>query len=148
MIFANINQNLPYLPENVKECLEFAKKNDLLSFEPGSHEIDGKRLFVNIAEYETTERENRPWEAHKDYLDLHLMLRGSEILDLGFIENMEQKEYVPEEDFLPLDGDRSCSVILSEGDFLVCYPDDAHLTAVKNGEIQKIKKAIFKIQIK
>ena len=44
MIFANINQNLPYLPENVKECLEFAKKNDLLSFEPGSHEIDGKRL--------------------------------------------------------------------------------------------------------
>lgn len=52
MIFANINQNLPYLPEDVKECLEFAKKNDLLSFEPGSHEIDGKRLFVNIAEYE------------------------------------------------------------------------------------------------
>ena len=61
---------------------------------------------------------------------------------------MEQKEYVPEEDFLPLDGDRSCSVILSEGDFLVCYPDDAHLTAVKNGESQKIKKAIFKIQVK
>ena len=50
MIFGNINNlsEFPFLEEQVKECFEYAKTHDLASYEKGSHEIDGDRLFVNI----------------------------------------------------------------------------------------------------
>ena len=96
MIFGNITQEKTYafLPEDLKECFAYAKEHDLVSYEKGSHPIDGERLFVNVVEYETTRPENRFWEAHRNYLDVHLMLDGQEQIDLNFIENMEQKEYV------------------------------------------------------
>ena len=60
MIFGNINQleEFPYLEEAVKECFEYAKNNDILSYEKGCHEIDGDRLFVNVVEYTTTTTTN------------------------------------------------------------------------------------------
>ena len=91
MIFGNNTQEKTYafLPEDLKECFAYAKEHDLASYEKGSHPIDGERLFVNVVEYETTRPENRFWEAHRNYLDVHLMLDGQEQIDLNFIENME-----------------------------------------------------------
>lgn len=149
MIYGNIKHlsDYPFFESAVKECFEYAEKNDLLSYEKGSHPIDGERLYVNIAEYETTTPENRFWEAHRQYLDLHLMLKGEERVDLAFIENMEQKDYVEKDDFLPLEGTPVATVNLYENDFLICYPHDGHMTALAvNGPV-KLKKAIFKIRI-
>ncbi len=149
MIFGNI-QNLnefAFLEEAVQECFAYAKAHDLLSYEKGSHEIDGERLFVNIVEYTTTTPENRFWEAHKNYLDVHVMLCGEEQIDLNFIQNMEVKEFVEKDDFLPMDGEKKASVVLRKGDFLICYPADGHRTAVAVAEPVTIKKAIFKVRI-
>lgn len=150
MVFGNIRDlnDYGYLEEEVLKCFAYAKEHDLMEFEKGSHKIDGDNLFVNIVEYETTVPENRFWEAHRQYLDLHLMLKGSEQIDVNFIDNMEQKEFVPKDDFLPLEGDPNSHVVLSEGDFLLCYPKDGHRTAVQVKESVMIKKAIFKIKIK
>ena len=91
MIFGNINnlEEFPFLEEQVKECFEYAKEHNLASFEKGSHEIDGERLFVNIVEYTTTAAKERFWEAHRKYLDVHVMLHGTEQIDLNFIQNMD-----------------------------------------------------------
>ena len=149
MIYGNIGQMCDYgfLEERIKECFAYAKKHDLAGFEKGSHVIDGEDLFVNIVEYTTTDAESRFWEAHRQYLDVHVMLRGTEQIDIGFIENMEQKEYVEKDDFLPLEGGKSGSVILRDGDFLICYPADGHRTAVAVDGPETIKKAIFKVRI-
>ena len=149
MIFGNIKNlhEYDYLPAGIKKCFEYVASNDLLGFEKGSYKIDGDNLFVNIVEYETTDVENRFWEAHRNYLDLHLMLDGKEQIDVNFIENMEEKEFIEKDDFLPLEGEKNGHVILEKGDFLICYPNDAHRTAVKIEDSQKIKKAIFKIII-
>ena len=149
MIFGNINnlEEFPFLEEQVKECFEYAKEHNLASFEKGSHEIDGERLFVNIGEYTTTAAKERFWEAHRKYLDVHVMLHGTEQIDLNFIQNMDVKEFVEKDDFLPMDGEKNSSVVLRDGDFLICYPSDGHRTAVAVEEPEKIKKAIFKVRI-
>ena len=133
MIFGNINNlsEFPFLEEQVKECFEYAKTHDLASYEKGSHEIDGDRLFVNIVEYTTTTPEERFWEAHKNYLDVHVMIHGN----------------VEKDDFLPMDGEKNSSVVLTDGDFLICYPSDGHRTAVQVQKPEAIKKAIFKVKI-
>lgn len=150
MVFGNIRDRkaFSWLEETIGRCFDYAAANDLLSFEKGSHPIDGDELFVNIVEYETTTPENRFWEAHRQYLDLHFMLRGPEQIDVNFIDNMEQKAFVEKDDFLPLEGDPNSHVVLNEGDFLLCYPADAHRTAVQVGAPAAIKKAIFKIRIR
>ena len=149
MIFGNIKNlhEYDYLPVDIKKCFEYAASNNLLDFEKGSYKIDGNNLFVNIVEYETIDVENRFWEAHKNYLDLHLMLDGKEQIDVNFIGNMEEKEFVEKDDFLPLEGDKNGHVILEKDDFLICYPNDAHRTAVKVNNPKKIKKVLFKIII-
>lgn len=149
MIFGNMAQLSEYgfLDRQIKKCFDYARENDLTQYEKGSYEIEGDRLFVNIVEYETTTAEKRFWEAHKNYLDVHLMLNGQEQIDLNFIENMEQKPFVEQDDFLPLEGGKNGAVILRNGDFLVCYPHDGHRTAVLVDGPEKIKKAIFKVRI-
>lgn len=149
MIFGNIRNlnEYSYLDSQIKACFQYAKEHDLMAYEKGTHEIDGKVLFVNIVEYTTTTPEERFWEAHREYLDIHVMLDGPERIDLNFIENMDQKEFQPESDFLPLEGEPNSHVVLHSGDFLICYPHDAHRTAVKIDEPKAIKKAIFKVKL-
>ena len=150
MIFGNINHEKTYsnLDKDIIRCFEYAKSNNLLDYGKGSYEIDGKDIFVNIVEYETCKKEDRFWEAHKKYIDIHLMLDGCERIDLNFIENLDQKEYEEEGDFLPLEGKNNSYVDLEKGDFLVCFPEDAHMTAIEIDKPKKIKKAIFKVIIR
>lgn len=149
MIFGSLNKlnEYSFLEKEVLKCFEYAASHDLSAFEKGSHKIDGERLFVNIVEYTTQAPGERFWEAHRDYLDVHLMLSGTEQIDLNFIQNMEQKDFVEKDDFLPLEGEKNCSVILTEGDFLICYPADGHRTAVAVNGPEKIRKAIFKVAV-
>lgn len=149
MIFGNIEnlKEYPFLDQAIKECFEYAKNNNLISYDKGSYEIEGDKLFVNIAEYETTNPDNRFWEAHKKYLDLHMVLSGSEQIDLNFIDNMNLENYVKKDDFLPMQGEKNSSLILREKDFLICYPSDCHKTGIEVKNSEKIKKAIFKIKI-
>ena len=135
MIFGNI-QNLKeyfFLEDGVLECFNYMKEHALNEYKKGVYEIDGKRLFVNIVEYET--------------VDIYLMLEGTEQIDMNFIHNMDVKPYAAEDDFLPMEGGKNGSVVLKEGDFLICYPSDAHRTAVAAGVPRKIRKAIFKVRI-
>ena len=46
-----------------------------------------------------------------------------------------------------MEGEKNSSVVLNNGDFLICYPADAHRTAVSIDQPKAIKKAIFKIKI-
>ncbi|MEY8339523.1 YhcH/YjgK/YiaL family protein [Lachnospiraceae bacterium 62-35] len=149
MIFGNIYnlREYSFLEKQIRKCFAYAESHSLKEYEKGTYEIDGRQVFVNIAEYMTTSLENRFWEAHRKYLDVHLMLSGREQIDLNFIENMGQGEFVEKDDFLPLEGEKNSTVVLKEGDFLICFPSDGHRTGVAAEEPEMIKKAIFKIQI-
>ena len=147
MIYATLNTIQEYcLDENLNMCIEYAKEHDLLNYELGTYDIN-ENIFVNIISYETKKREERFFEAHRKYLDIHLILEGQEIIDVNDIDNMVQKEYQEDQDFLPIFGDSKCAILMKENDVLVCYPHDGHQTAVKVEESMIIKKAIFKVKI-
>ncbi|MFO3715584.1 YhcH/YjgK/YiaL family protein [Anaerococcus cruorum] len=149
MIFGNITnlEEYAYLEDKIKACFDYYEENDMENMEAGIHKIDGDEFFVNIVEYDTTTPENRFWEAHKEYLDLHLMLLGEERIDLNFLKDMDLGDYDKEKDFQAAEGERNSSVDLKIGDFLVCYPNDVHMTALQIDDPVYTKKAIFKIKI-
>ncbi|EHA1006338.1 YhcH/YjgK/YiaL family protein [Clostridium perfringens] len=148
MIFGNlINlESYDYLPKLVKEALLHAKNNNVIEFEPGTHEIKGEELFFNRVNYTTKNKEDRFWEGHKKYIDVHVVFSGRERIDLNFKENLEFKEFIEKDDFLSFDGKENSTVVLEEGDFLICYPEDIHMTCLKaDNEPSDVKKAIYKV---
>ncbi len=149
MIFGNIEQlsDFEFLDEKIKTCLTYVKEHELLTMEPGRYELDGNRLYMNLEEFTTISAEGRDYEAHKRYLDIFYIVDGTERVDLNFIENMEQIGYDEEKDRMSLKGERAGSIVLQTGDFLICYPHDAHQPAIFVKEAQKIKKAVFKVMI-
>ncbi len=150
MIYSNIKcttSNNISLNQDIKKCLDYLKLNEVANYEKGTYNIDGDDFFVNVIEYETCKPEERFWEAHIDYIDVHVVFKGKEIIATNFIQNLEQGEYQKEGDFLPLEGTYKSNILLEEDDFLVCYPEDGHMTAIAVEEKEFVKKAVFKVKI-
>lgn len=149
MIFGNINHldEYSFLNENIIRGLHYAAANDMLSLEKGRHDICGDELYFNIAQYTTAPAEEKIYETHKAYIDVHFMIKGTERIDIAFVSNMEQGEYQPEDDYLPVSGTAVAGAIMKEGDFLVCYPEDGHCPGIQIDGPLAIKKAIFKVAV-
>ncbi len=150
MIYGSIHQQNHYnfLSDNIKKCFAYINEHSLESYEKGSYVIDDDNLFFNLVEYQTKDSETDGfWEAHKRYIDLHYIISGREKINLGFIDRMEQGTFVEADDFLPLNGKASASVFMEPGDFLICYPEDAHMTALSKEQSSSVKKVIFKIRL-
>ncbi|KEI07516.1 YhcH/YjgK/YiaL family protein [Clostridium botulinum] len=149
MIYGNLTnrESFKYLPEAILKVFDYALKNDIENFKPGNYEIDSDKIFVNVVQYDTKDIKDRFWEAHKKYLDIHVVFKGNERININFIDNLKKLEYVDKDDFLPLEGEFKSSLVLNKNDFLICYPEDAHMTALKVNESENVKKAIFKISL-
>lgn len=148
MIFGNLEnlESYSYLPSLVKEALMHAKNNDIEKFDLGIHEIKGKDLFFNRVDYKTKDEDDRFWEGHKSYIDVHVVFSGREGINLNFSKNLDFIEFIEKDDFLSFSGEKNSTVILEEGDFLICYPEDIHMTCLKVcGESSYVKKAIYKV---
>lgn len=124
---------------------KFLKENDIKNVSCGRYDLKDN-CYVNIVEYETAEAVNVQLEAHKKYIDIHFIIRGSETLLYKNIELCKlSKEYSEAEDYLFVTADNFIVVNLTENMFCVCFPDDAHKPGISSDKSIKTKKAIFKI---
>lgn len=149
MIYGTISRldRLGLLDPAVLQSLEYARSHDLAPLEKGRHEVGGG-LYFNVMEYTTAPSEEKTYEAHRAYIDVHYMIQGEEQIEVAFISRMEQGEYQPEGDYLPVAGAAAARVTLREGDFLVCYPEDGHKPGVQADKPMAIKKAVFKVPVR
>ncbi len=145
MIVANIKDAERYFSLN----LNFGKAFDYLknlnkNSATGEFESDGFK--GNISVFDTLpEAIDTKLEAHKDYIDIHYVLDGSEAIGYADIDTLETvTEYNSEHDYLLLKGDMY-KVYLKSGDFCIVFPEDAHAPLLKAFD-SKVKKVILKIK--
>ncbi len=133
----------------VGKVMAFLHQNNLNDFDNGSHPIDGDDFFVNIFSYTTADENNRIWEAHRDYIDVHYVLSGQEILQQAFLPDCETGEYEAETDYVPITVAPVRSRCIVSSHFLaIFYPEDAHQTGIAvDDKPIAIRKAVFKIRI-
>ncbi len=148
MVYANMRY---HFSENIhrqfQKCIAYVNNEKLADRLPGCYEICGRDLFVNIAEYETRPEELITWEAHKEYIDLHYVLRGRERMNMSLIDNMQQGTYDSQTDSMALTGEKSVSAVIGTDEYIVFYPEDVHMTGIQVQKPEKVKKAIFKIRV-
>lgn len=147
MIVDNIENCDKYynLHIGIKTAFEFYKSHNLKDFEAGSYKIDGDTLYVNINEYET--KEEQKLEAHKNYIDIQIMLNGQEFMGYTNINNTKPYIVYDEgKDVVFLHGDTD-KILATENNFFIFFPQDAHKPSLCAGKPNKVKKAVFKIKI-
>ena len=158
MIFTNINDKLQNssLTKDIQFCIEYAKKNEnkILSLVHGSYDVEYNDIKMNVGKYFTKGENEKFWESHKKYLDVQIMINGTEKVAINDIRDMEVKSFDEEKDLTILEGDKAFDIIMKTGDVLVFFPNDVHkpeLNVSENddsGNIRKIvTKVVFKIEI-
>ncbi len=121
----------------------------LLDAEAGKYSIDGEDIFAMVQEYDTKDRSEAKFEAHRKYIDIQYIVSGTEVMDTCLLKDMETVvPYNPEKDveFFKAPEALSSSV-LSAGDFTIFYPDDVHAPALSLDKSQPVKKILAKILV-
>lgn len=131
----------------IKKVVKFINENPLDNIEKGIHTVSND-FFYNIIEMDTTTEENREWESHKDFYDVHIILKGSERIQFNYLANMKLSDYDAENDWQKMTGIPKFDFTLEEGEVLLLDPNDAHKTGLIINESLPLKKVVFKLRIK
>ena len=107
-------------PESIDGYLEHLRSAGRVQGTLDSYRRKIGRLYQTLPEEETF------FEAHRKYLDIHLMLRGSERVEIAPPECLTEFDRVEANDFYAYRGEGDYKLTLSPGDFLVVFPGDAH----------------------
>lgn len=131
-------------PSLEERCLEAANflsqlKGEDLSL--GRH-IVNEDFFYNVIEYQTTCEKDNPFESHRQYVDVQLILKGEEILQIVdtcrldvcsvYDDNKDCTLYKPY--------NRTANIILRPGSIAVLFPKDGHraISFIQPGIVRKV----------
>ncbi|MCI8762239.1 MAG: DUF386 domain-containing protein [Oscillospiraceae bacterium] len=147
MILAANTAALDYrgIHPNLDLALEHITPEFLSSLGEERAQLKGEEVYCTKFTYETVPDEEAFFEAHRLYLDIHLMLSGSERVEIASPAALEQFDH--QGDFYAYRGEGRHSLVLSPGDFLVVFPDDAHKIKMRVDGRETVTKAVFKIKI-
>ncbi len=141
----NLNQ-YRNLFENLDTAIDYIENNDLTLLPLGRTEIDGDKVFVNVAEIETAPTEEKKFEVHSRYMDLQIDIEGTDICEVSLGDLTEIAPFDTEKDIGLLDGELTSALVLGEGRFALFAVEEAHKPNVRAEGCDKVKKAVFKIE--
>lgn len=148
MIFDNLSNLNRYegLSANINTAIHFLQAVDLSTIPYGTTQIDGEQVFINHFTYETS-TEKGVFESHNIYLDLQIVLSGTEEIHVTNISALQETTQLPDEDAILWDGEATNRVHMDTGNFLLLYPAEGHKPKVACGQPTKVDKMVVKIAL-
>ena len=150
MIYAKNADALAYrgIHPNLDLALEHITPEFLASLRDNQRvELKGDLVYCTRFTYETIPQEESFFEAHRRYLDIHIMVEGEERVDVNRPEDLTLTEAQEGNDFYAYQGESWHSAVLRPGAFLVVFPGDAHRIKVQVDGPRTVSKAVFKVCI-
>ncbi len=148
MIVANLTNTQEYygIHPELDKALDYLTPEFLENASTEKTLLDGENLFVTKFHLETVPVEQTFFEAHKKYLDIQVVTRGMERVEIAHPDGLTLTE--EKGDFYGYTGQADQSVLLKPGNFLVVFPGDAHrlrLPVHQSGE--PFTRVVFKIKV-
>lgn len=114
--------------------------------DPGRYEL-AHGVFVNADRYTTLQANPNGMEAHRRYIDVQLLLRGSERVRVEEAGRLTlRRPYDPQRDaafFAP--SEEATEVRLGNGAFVLLLPHDAHEPQLCDGVPAEVLKLVAKV---
>jgi YhcH/YjgK/YiaL family protein len=123
---------------------EFLKKNPPESLEAGEYPIKGREVYCTIWEGEAKGLELPKLEVHDSYIDVHILIDGTETIGLRDRGRCmgDNTSYDRDKDIAFLEEEPESFITLGPGNIAIVFPYDAHAPLIGTG---KIKKAVIKV---
>ncbi len=136
----NYSERIERLHPRFKEVFDYIKQNDLLNAPLEPIVLDEDRLFINNVLVEGKEQKSQPMEAHKRYIDIHILLEGEERVGWADIDKLGEpsKAYDEPDDYMLYEQEATSYVDLKVGEFVIVYPEDAHAPIIGKRQIRKL----------
>ncbi|QHT59666.1 DUF386 domain-containing protein [Paenibacillus lycopersici] len=115
----------------------------------GRHDILGGEMYVIVSEVCGSPSEEKPFERHERYIDIHYVLAGSETIGwlplaeggAPYADELDASDYAL---YLP-QGSEAYELPLRAGQYAVMFPHDLHRPGNTGGAIAR--KAVVKLHV-
>lgn len=108
-------------------------------------------IYANVETYETKLLENGKFEAHKDYIDVQILLKGHEQIFIAPQNSLTMSEPYDAKRDIEFYSDNICSfqsIKLDGTNFVMLFPHEAHAPQVSIDEkLENVLKVVVKIKI-
>ena len=138
--YLGIHPNLDVALNHITPEFLSSLGNDRVDLIPGE-------VWCTRFTYETISDEESFFEAHERFLDIHLMLEGCERVEIAPPRMLEFWYSQPENDFYAYRGQGQQKLLLTPGQFLVAFPEDAHKIKMLVDTPKTVTKAVFKVKL-
>ena len=147
MIYDDICNIREYnIPDVVVKFIE----NLSLTISDGRYKITDK-IYANVESYQRKSVMEATLESHRKYIDIQLLLSGSEriyYINIDGLVPIQQYDYVKDIIFYKKPKTELNSLILNGRNFAVFYPQDAHAPQITTLALQNnVKKVVVKIPV-
>lgn len=127
------------------DAVRFVERVQKEQLPPGKYPV-GKG-FAFVQEGNTRSFDEADFEVHRNYLDVQILLEGSEMWEYADRADLTVKTpYDPEADIEWLSGHGS-KIQMKPGMFYLVYPDDGHKPCCHEKEQTSYRKVVVKIKI-
>lgn len=148
MIFDAIRNKENYKQETeIYQALCFLEKIDKWEEILPNTVIQEDYIFANPVSFISKEEKECVYEAHKKYIDIHYIIEGTERIATADVYALQVRTpFHEEKDIGFFTGSESGSYLLRPGEFMVCFPSDAHKVAMMDKTPETVKKVVVKIK--
>ena len=134
MIFDSISNKENYKEEKeIYQTLNFLEKLKKWDDVESNAIIQKDWISANPVSFLSKDESECMYEAHRKHIDVHYIMEGIEKIATADVKNLQEKvPFDKDKDIGFYEGCESGSYLLKTGDFMVCFPSDAHKVGMMN----------------
>jgi biofilm protein TabA len=131
------------------KAFTFLRTTQLDTLSVGKHVLDGENVFVTVTEGPTKDYDKTGWEAHRKYLDVHIMIRGKERIGVMNPTNATvTNPYDATKDVGNFDpATKGNYYVADTNTMLIFFPLDSHRPSIHVDGYDTVKKLVIKIKV-
>ena len=136
------------LDRHLATAIDYALATDLRTLPLGRVEVDGDDVYAAVHAYETKQPAAAKYEAHRQYVDLQIMVEGVErmdIVDVSTLEVMTPYDAATDAAFYR-PAANALRLAVSAGEFAIFLPHDAHAPTIAVGNPTQVRKVVLKVR--
>jgi YhcH/YjgK/YiaL family protein len=131
-----------------QKAFDYLRNTDLANTAAGKIELVPDALYAIHSEYETRELPGEKMEAHKKFLDIQLIVSGSERIGIALLKDQQiAQPYSEEKDFHLFQEEPDYFLTISAGEFAIFYPTDLHMPNISTGQKGTVRKVVMKVRV-
>lgn len=150
MIYDHVSRIAKYksLSPLVAKAIDYVTSTDLTKLPLGRVEVAGDDIYAAVHEYQTKLEEQTKFEAHKVYVDLQVIVSGTERMDVADLDGLTiSKEYNEKNDAAMYNRPANFQkLVVSACEFTMFLPHDAHAPSIAVDQPSAVRKVVLKIK--